>query len=231
MPWLCSCQFLTWVRLLKLLSGLCLVDLEAKKACSTRAETNHRNLYAHCTAAATHICTGSIAPGLDRILQWLWYWQSSSLPHVLAIAHSRVAISVSSQYQLKIAHISDRLKSQRIYIHTYTEKSLQLPFSTLYNLVHGWAARKAISRLEGWYIPIPFSYTPVARWKYFSNIHPLSWSHSVAKSHIGWIDIICLATMLIVLWHAIATWQHGLYIDYTMQWRYIQECTRLWKPV
>ena len=50
MPWLRSCQFLTWVRLLKLLSGLCLVDLEAKKACSTQAETNQRNLICtlHC---------------------------------------------------------------------------------------------------------------------------------------------------------------------------------------
>ena len=31
-----------------LLSGLCLVDSEAKKACSTQAETNQRHLYAHC---------------------------------------------------------------------------------------------------------------------------------------------------------------------------------------
>ena len=32
----------------KLLSGLCLVDSEVKKACSTQAEMNQRHLYAHC---------------------------------------------------------------------------------------------------------------------------------------------------------------------------------------
>ena len=31
------------------------MDSEAKKACSTQAETNQRHLYAHCTA--THTCT------------------------------------------------------------------------------------------------------------------------------------------------------------------------------
>ena len=35
------------------LSGLCLVDLIAKKACSTQAETNQGHLYAHCTATHT----------------------------------------------------------------------------------------------------------------------------------------------------------------------------------
>ena len=45
----------TVIYVLKLLSGLCLVDSEAKKPCPTQAETNQRYLYAHCTA--THTCT------------------------------------------------------------------------------------------------------------------------------------------------------------------------------
>jgi len=65
MPWLRGCQFLTCGRLwyvLKLLSGLCLVDSEAKKACSTQAETNQRHIYMHTALLHIHVlCIMSIS--------------------------------------------------------------------------------------------------------------------------------------------------------------------------
>ncbi len=48
--------FMPW-----LLSGLCLVDSEAKKACSTQAETNQRRLYAPALHCYTYMYSASRA--------------------------------------------------------------------------------------------------------------------------------------------------------------------------
>ena len=69
MPWLRSCQFLTCdiiLYVLKLLSGLCLVDSVVKKACSTQVETNQGHLYAHCTA--THSASRAYHSALAQVV-------------------------------------------------------------------------------------------------------------------------------------------------------------------
>ena len=53
---------------LKLLSGLCLVDSEAKKVCSTQVETNHRHLYAHCTQCYMYMYCALYHSALAQVL-------------------------------------------------------------------------------------------------------------------------------------------------------------------